>query len=457
MSTPVRDIQAASEQAAERCPRTNVRRSGLSLPLAVSLLGFVGWYAAFTILRPELVGDERHHVPAIQAAARGDWSLVRELPMPLTYHWLAVWATRTVGPELWALRAFQTFWTLLAIVLYHTAAKVYRPDYSSRDLYRFAWHPLIVAFGALVCTDITALVGILIALNFHLRRRYIPAALGLAGALLIRQSNVVWVAYFLAWSLMEVWLKASTFRNAPSVRTPVVLATASFSDWFKRVAAPQLRCGAWAYLAVFAGGAVAVALAGRGVLLARAMSNYPEFNPAVFYLLALAAALLWLPIWLARLAEFWPRRLAPALMRAWKVALLVAAVAVLALEYRNPHPWNMDLDFPHNWPLYAMVMFAGARVVLAVVIVAFVIACVLDAARSPERRFTALTWAFTLAFLIPHNLADLRYYIVPLVLLDFLTPRAPAEGRILAAWHLALSLAVAGLLAFQLGGVSGML
>jgi hypothetical protein len=450
--------------------------------LVVALGGFIAWSVTFTLMRPDLVGDERHHVPAIRDAAAADWTTAMRLPMPPTFHWLAVQATRATGPTLGALRAFQTLWTLLAILLYHAAARAYRPEYAGRDLLRFAWHPLLVAFGALVCTDIAALVGILVALNFHVRRRYVLAALGLVGAILIRQSNVVWAGYFLAWALAGDWLrgvpvtsaaKPSNPRDATARRTPVAGGDSEHSarssvcrcvsgirvvrEALWPVAVAQLRAGAWAYLLVFLLGSVTVALAGRGVLLARAMSNEPAFNPAVFYLLVITAALLWLPVWAVRVAEFWPRRFAPALLRAWPVALVLAATGVVALEFRNPHPWNMDPEFPHNWPLSAMVQSSAARVLFAALIVAFAITHTADTARSPARRMLMLTWLFTLGFLLPHNLADLRYYLVPLVLVDFLTPRGPGEGRVLAVWHLALSLAVVALLALRLGGITGML
>ena len=434
------------------------KRPRISCALIVALLSFVAWDVAFTLLRPEFVGDERHHVPAIEDAAHGDWTKVLRLPMPPTYHWLAVQATRAVGPELWSLRAFQTLWTLLAIVLYHAAARAYRPDYSGRDLLRFAWHPLIIAFGALVCTDIASLVAILLTLNFHIRRRYILGSLALAAAIMFRQSNIMWAAYFLTWALAEDWLKAgsaaTTKQHTPRLN---VSAAKIFREPAWPIVVARLRAGAWAYLAVFLLGGVAVTLAGRGVLLAQAMSNRAAFNPAVFYLLAIAVALLWLPAWLARFAEFWSQRYVPALMWIRVTATVVAAIGVVAMEFRNPHPWNMDLDFPHNWPLYAMNQFSSARAAIATVLVAFVITYFLDAARSPARRMLALTWIFTIAFLLPHNLADLRYYIIPLVLLDFLTPRGATEGRVLAAWHLVLSLAIAGVLALKLGGIEGML
>ena len=505
MSNHVYENQSTTPPVEALDRRDTDRRRGVRIALVVALVGFVAWDLAFTILRPELVGDEHHHVPAIEAAARGDWKPAWELPMPPTYHWLAVWATRAVGPELWALRAFQTFWTLLAILLYHAAAKAYHSDYAGRDLLRFGWHPLLFAFGALVCTDLAALVAILIALNLHVRRRYVWAALALVAATVVRQSSVLWAGYFLIWALAEEWLRESPVtigrnehhrdsddtekksddrsrRIAPGTRPTTASRSEASADendslaqylrhlltlcaalvsffhrWLRTAALTKLRSGAWTYLAVFLIGSVVVAFAGRGVLLAQAESNAPDFNPAVFYLFVIAAALLWLPIWLARLAEFLPRRFVPASMRIWRVALVVALIGVVAIEFRNPHPWNMDPEFPHNWPLYAMVMFGWARALLATVIVIFVITYALDAARSPARRMLALTWGFTLAFLLPHNLADLRYYIVPFMLIDFLTPRGPTEGRVLAAWHLILSLAIAGLLAFQLGGVKGML
>jgi len=163
-----------------------------------------------------------------------------------------------------------------------------------------------------------------------------------------------------------------------------------------------------------------------------------------------------LPLWLWHLARNWRERFGPALLKPWGCAALVAAVGVLTVGFSNPHPWNQELEFLHNWPLRVMADSLFARIAAAAIIVLFVVVTARQTWRSPDRAVLALIWAFSLLFLLPHYPADPRYYIVPLVLLDLLGRYSADQTRRLTWWYLLLTIGVATFIASRPGPYGGL-
>ena len=378
---------------------------------------------------------------------RNDWGPLRNLQMLPAYHLLASLVARVFGPELWVLRGFSAFLAVLAIVLFHAAARAYHADYGPYHLLRFAWNPLLLPLWVLVYTDMASLVGVLVALNFHVRRRYVVAAAGLLLACLIRQSNVIWVLFFLAWGVVE-WRQAHR-----SARRAAGDASRAVAGEVPRTAHLVALLPYGVLLLLAAGYSV---LSG-GLTETLREENRPHANVAQFYMFALTAALLWAPVWLPQLVQLWPRRVEPALVRPWVCAAVVTAIGVLELAFRNPHPWNLDLDYLRNWPLYWMTTHAAVRYAAAVVLVLFVPTLVQSTWVSPVRSVLGVLWACTALFLLGHYLVDPRYYVVPFVLADFFAPRAAVPARRLAAWYLLLTLAVGAFIVGQPGGWRGVL
>jgi hypothetical protein len=115
--------------------------------------------------------------------------------MPPTYHLLASLPARLVGSDLWMLRGFNVLLAVASIVLQHTAARAYHANYGPSHLLRYAWNPLLLPLWALVYTDLAALVGILLALHFQVRRRLTWAAV--AGA--VSFDNPTWYGWRSSW------------------------------------------------------------------------------------------------------------------------------------------------------------------------------------------------------------------------------------------------------------------
>ncbi len=405
--------------------------------ISVAALGsIVLWYLVVNLTLGHVLADEMLHYPMIHALARGEFA-TRQFPMPTTYHriaalpvraslWVAEWSGAmpyTVG--LWTARAFQAACGIAVVLLYRALVRRRYPNLGDERLALFVWNPLVFSYFALVYTDIAALLPVLGGIYCHLRGWHVRAALALAAACLIRQSSLLWVAYVAVWRLGEAW---------PAIATPE-------REWRPRVAAVArvaLAERLWLHALIVLGGAVFL-LRWGGLVFSSDEGNQPHFNPAQFYLLGIGLAVLWLPRSapeLVRQMRALPRRPAQALL----LIPAAAAVALLATAYRNPNPWNQAFSYIHNYPVRLMADSRAWLLFGCVLITVFVFVFGRLTGRSDARWRIATLAGFMLVFLIPHYPADLRYYLIAVVLLDFLTPYSLREVRALSGWYVLLTL-----------------
>lgn len=412
-------------------------RTGTAAVTLAGIVGVLAWYLLLLALRPGFFVDEGIHVPAVWNLLQGNAAALDRVPMLPTYHYFLAHVAGALGAELWTLRlptVLLSWGTLLAL---GAALRSLNHAAPPERLLLLVAHPLLLPVCAVVYTDIPALLPLLVGLTLHCHRRYRAAALFLAISAAIRQSHIVWFGLFLLLALAECEgaLPRSLCRRA---RAGALLRAAGRSCW------PYL-CG----LAIGAG-----LLVWHGPATRLIIQNHPQFNPAQFFLLGLAAAVAWLPIWLPHV---WQHR-RPLLRAALDPALCVlpfALAGMLALSFRNPHEWNMTPHFIHNWPLATMTLHAGTRFVAGAVIVVAGLALAHRTAAGPRARELALIWLVTVVFLIPHYFADPRYYLVPFLLVDLFSAYTPAETRRLAAWYLGLTLAIGTFMLLQPWGCNG--
>jgi len=402
----------------------------LALPLAVG--GVVVVLGALSIFAGHPIADEAgHHLPAIRQFYEGDWSRPEHLPMLPAYHAFAAVAATHFGANLIVLRGLSTAMMIGAILFYRAALRQRAVDDRGHALLHFAWLPLLLPFAVLVYTESASMLCLTAALYLHSRRRLELSGLALLLACLIRQSNVVWVVVLAALAMIECG-EGTSALGAPDVahgpRHPRRRVAARL--WGHAVVA--ILAGIW-FLADPAG--------------ARAVeANRPRFNPAQFYLFALAVILLWAPVWIGRLGgelralRTWSKRTPARSVGA--ILLGIAATALLAVLFQNPHPWNENPRYFRNLPLMAMAQSWPARLTVSGLIVAAAPIVVRFTLAQPTRRMLGLVWLFTLLFLVPHSLAEPRYYVVPVVLLNLLTRFTASQARAMTLWCAATTVAV---------------
>jgi hypothetical protein len=406
--------------------------------LWVALAAVVIWFAVLLWVNPRPIADERIHWQVITDLLQDRWPHPGQIPMFPAFHLLGAAAVRLFGESLLVVRSLNALITLAALLLVYGAARVRHAEAAGTVLLLWAWNPLYFPYCVLAYTEPASLLALGGALWFHVRKRTLWAAVALLAACFVRQSNIVWVAFFAVWELAH---------QLDAGRTDSASGLAALD----RTALRRL----WPYV-------VAVALLGGLLIPSWSWLSLPTgdnrlgVNAAQFHLFGFAIAVLWAPLWIQHARELWSRKLGPALTRAWICAAVIAAVAALAMSFDNPHPWNANPNYLHDRFLVLLYTSAVVRYAVAALIVAAVL-LLIDHAWSGPDRYTLLTvWGFALLFLLPHWLVDHRYYILPIMFIHFCTRYRPQQVVPLCVWSLALSVLTAGYVALYGGPYSGL-
>ncbi len=410
--------------------------------LCLAIASVVTLFAGLFYLNSNPIADEGgQHLHAIREFYNGRWTLPDHLPMLPTYHVVATLCWKAFGPHLAVLRGLSAILAVLAIVVFGAIARHEALEHPGDAILHFAWLPILFPFLAMVYTEAMSMLFLVLAVYMHVRRRFLLSAVMLLLACLVRQSNALWVVFMALWAILQIDRAAGFCPRVPSGPEVPRECTRPFS--FFRASVGRV----WGHVVVLAL-AASFLIYNRGPSLIMVEANRPRFNAAQFYLFTLFILFLWAPIWVSRLHSevqcFRQWGMEHRVKAALVVILGMAGVFLLALGYDNPHPWNRNVSYLRNLPLIAMSRYASARfavasliIIVAPIIVRFTLAQV-------NRRLLGLVWLLSLLFLLPHSLAEPRYYIVPMFLLNLFTRFTAGQARSLTVWYLTTSMAIAG-------------
>ncbi|ERT03388.1 alpha-1,2-glucosyltransferase [Sporothrix schenckii 1099-18] len=241
------------------------------------------WLARVLALVPEPYLDEFFHVPQAQkycARQWYDWDDKITTPPGLylvSVALEAMWSGVQDGCHIWALRGANSVAIMLVAVAASSCRSALEQQHQSRHRRRhggkttpaatasllslFAYHtglnvalfPALFFFSALYYTDVYSTLFVLLAYRLHLFRVSVPAnedvpawsdllavVAGFA-ALVMRQTNVVWVVVYLGG--LEIVQAAKTVRDQPAHRAALRAAQPQTFDSF----ASMVRLYAWRY------------------------------------------------------------------------------------------------------------------------------------------------------------------------------------------------------------------
>lgn len=385
------------------------------------------WGAAYIGFARSELCDEPGHVAAAEHFAEGQpgWP---SLPHPPGYH-LFVNALSLNQPGITAARATSVVFALISLVAFAGAwRRLHREEPGPATLV-FALLPILQPFTTLAYTDVTSLAWLLCAWWAQVSGYYFRAAALLGIACLVRQTNLIWAAFFITWEAL---------RALESRQESLAPLRVAFRDAWAR--------SRW-QLFVISLGALAVLLLGR-FTLGTDHGNELKTNIAAFHFAAWLALIFCLPLWLlhgpaalraSRLVEKFrsPREIAC-------FAVLPLAVGLLALTFENPHEWNRLLRWgtrigkPYvllrNWPLIEVGAHFPLRVLSGSAVIAALVLAFLVFRQQPHHRALWFTLLFGAILLGTNSLVDPRYYITPAVMLLCLLKFSTRTYLWLAAW-----------------------
>ncbi len=392
-----------------------MRTRVLTLLLALLGVAVVGWaaYQTWQLDNPLLL-DEKENYGQILLLHEGRWEMFHRpggqhsaISMVPGFHALLAGLARMADSEPPTPQTLRLFCFVLSLLCLPTAYALSRSlPIGELSLVRAAqvyFLPLVFPFHFLIYTDVLALLLALLTLLACVRRWPLTcAALGLA-TMLVRQTNVVFVAFLLAWSYVDAYGIELSWQR---IREHA-------AKWW----------GLWACLVAFAG----FVLVNGGVTLGNPFDHpltVSHLNPR-FSLICYAA--LFLP-WLV---SQWPRLPGWLRRHAWWAVAATLAALVLAFFDAPRHFWNDTLSVPIALRNHVLMWMASSWLHRLAVAGALT-AALISLAMTPLVNQTAtLLYSYWLLVLLPVWLVEPRYHILPLALLVLL--RKPGHVMIEAA------------------------
>ena len=380
--------------------------------MAWGLLAFAAAaIAAFVSFQDNsLVADELVHYPQIVVFARGYSRIDPRLTMIPGYHaLLASMAWAADARSVTAIRLFTFIVGLGAVSAFYLTARAERDRDPIATTLQFAFLPIAFPLFFLIYTDITSLLFVLLMVLSAVKKR--PRQAGLFGLIscLIRQNNVVWVAFVLVWSYVD----ENGWTWAPIKQT-------LGKYWL------FLLTGTLFVVFVFANGGVAIGDESAHPVSAVHLGN-------VFFLVFLSF-FLFLPLFWAR------RREALSPMRTWPAWLGVGVLfATFWLGFSVDHPYNTQ--WGDRYLRNAALIFFSSTSLSKFAFFVPVALAMLSLRVVRLRSHWWLLYPFTILFLLPAWLIEQRYYLIPLSL--FLLAREPLGDfveRLQVGWFFVMSI-----------------
>ncbi len=366
--------------------------------IAILILAFT-----FTILlnlRHE-AADEGFHTPQIWAFFHGDFRVAKELTMIPAYH--AVIAGLLKMTDTFSIKLARFLHLLLSAltlpVFYYICKRLKQSQADTRTLL-FLSCPIVLPFFSLIYTDIPALLAILLAFLLTLQKRYILAAtIGLL-AILMRQTNLIWVAFCCVFILIEH------------------IRAHGLESWRQQIL--PLARKLWAYAAIGIGAVIFFYLKG-GVAVGDSHQHQISFNLSNLYFFLLLIFLFFLPHNIA-----YAGKIGSLLKTTPKVWYIVGVSFIIYMAtYSNSHQYN-SFGLSHylrNVILHYTVTFPAIRAIAFIPMVWMALTLYFFYKESDNKWLLGTLYLFGLLSFVPLPLVEQRYYLPALVLLFAVMPK----------------------------------
>jgi alpha-1,2-glucosyltransferase len=330
----------------------------------------------------DLLIDEHTHYDHITRFAKGDFSIGSKLSTIPGYHALMAVIAAAFGiSSVAGLRLVSLGIAILSIVIFYVAARHFSPKNAHIKTLQYGFLPILFPYFLLLYTDALSVLFVVLGIWLILKKKYSLAGLSGILSVLVRQNNIVWLAFLLGYAYIE---------------------KRGQKDWFLRLREY------WVFLLGFIGFIVFVAL-NRGFAIGdRAMHPAFSLHLGNIWFLGFVVFVLFLPL---HIANF--RRVID-LARKKRTTIVVIGIFIMyMLTFQVTHPYNTTWSqfFLHN----RILMFFTSNLLLKVVFFLPVAYAGLSVAVTRLAR-GFLLYPITLIYLVPSWLIEHRYYIIPIAL-----------------------------------------
>ena len=391
---------------------------------AAGAVVLVAAVVAYRALRPlPRYSDEIHHYRQIRGFCEGDYTPNPRVTTIPGYHAVSALVGRLTGDcSLQQMRLVNAVIGVLSVAAFFAAARAAGAAAPVARTLQYFFLPVLLPYHFLVYADSISLLANLLTLALLLRGRFALAGLAGSLAILVRQTNVVWLALV----CLVAYMDAAAVRSAPPPLT----------SWLRRAWTALLGMAGFGLFVLWNGG---VAVGGRGAFAAGFHTGNVFLFLALYFVLFLPANLAALRRRAGRLAD----------PRLW--ALLALAYVLFLTTFRVDHPFNKFEGFLRNEMLSLVVSSLLLKHVFFAFAAGGLIALYLTRLRRPS---LYLIYPLALATLQPLRLIEHRYGLPAFVLLLVCREDDPAPVEYAAV---ALSMLLSGLVLYVLGSGRWML
>ena len=354
---------------------------------AAAALVLVAAVGAYRALRPlPRYSDEIHHYKQIRGFCEGDYTPNPRVTTIPGYHALSALVGRVTGDcSLQQMRRVNAVIGVLSVAAFFAAARSAGAAVPIARTLQYFFLPILLPYHFLVYADSISLLANLATLALLLRGRFLLAGLVGSLSILVRQTNVVWLALV----CLVAYMDAAEVRSAPHPLTA----------WLRRIWTALLGLAGFGLFVLWNG---AVAVGGRGAFAA-------GFHTGNLFLFLALYFVLFLP---ANVAAF--RRRAGRLADPTLWVLLALAYVLFLTTFRVDHPFNKFEGFLRNEMLSAVASSLLYKHLFFAFAAAGLIALYLTRLR---RTSLYAIYPLALATLLPLRLIEHRYGLPAFVLL----------------------------------------
>lgn len=341
----------------------------------------------YRALRPlPRYSDEIHHYRQISGFCAGDYTLNPRVTTIPGYHAVSALVGRATGDcSLQRMRLVNAVIGLLSVAAFFAAARAAGAKAPIARALQYLFLPILLPYHFFVYADSISLLMNLVTLALLLRGRFLVAGLAGSLAILVRQTNVVWLTLVCLAAWMDPPDEGKAARPAEA--------------WVRRAWTALLGLAGFAAFVLWNGG---VAVGGRGAFAA-------GFHTGNLFLFLALYFVLFLPANLSAL-----RRRAGELARPRFWIVMVATCVVFLATFRVDHPFNKFEGFLRNEMLSAVASSALWKAVFFLVAAAGLASLYATRLRRPS---LYLIYPLALATLLPLRLIEHRYGLPAMVLL----------------------------------------
>ncbi len=352
------------------------------------------------------IGDEDVHRYQIGWFMQGRFEIFQYVTMLPLYHLIVAAIAKLTGlVSLNGIRFSHMLFAASVIpAMYFTVKRFFPAEAIPRTLL-LVFIPFFFPLFFLTYTDLPSLMVVLFMVERCWQRHYGVAGLLALAAVLLRQPNIIWVAFCSCMIALQVAREMQLRLILTNVLNPKFLQQVLWRNRFMVVV--------YVLFVLF------VAVNG-GVAVGDAEQHPISFNLSNLYFFLLVAWAVFLPFNVEQLPQ-----IKLLLIRHWWIALvLVAGFFVYFYTYGHPHKYNSAtlVFYGHNWFLHYTSDVTLWRVLSYIPIAWMGLSYVVAVRTSVHGDLLLLLVPFALLSFVPLPLIEQRYYFVALALIMLWRP-----------------------------------